>query len=168
MVIKRLHKSAFTVIGKKGSTEDGNGFVAELWKKANAEMEEIFPLIKRDKKGKPIGCWGLRSDFSGELGEWEDGKGLYLAGVEVKEDSFAPFGWTKWTVPESNYISIRVEGKKAEAVKEALAYIEKLHLTVNGAYHEYMNPLAPGQTFLFFPVKDKDAFIFEHPLREDF
>lgn len=167
MVISKSHKKAFTVIGKKGSTEDGLGFVGELWKKANSGMEEVLPLIKRDKKGKPVGCWGIRSGFSGDFGEWENDEGLYLAGVEVNDDALAPFGWTKWVVPESNYVSIRVEGKKADAVKDALAYIKRAGLKVTGAYHEYMNPLAPGQVFLFFPVQDYEAYVFEHPKTEN-
>ncbi len=169
MVINRCHKKAFTVIGKKGSTNEGPGFTGELWKRANESMEEILPLIKRDNKGTPVGCWGIRSDMSGELGEWENGEGLYLAGVEVKDDAPAPLGWTKWTVPESNYISIRVEGTKAAAVKEATAYIERLSITISGAYHEYMNPLVPGQVFLFFPVhEEKKDFVFTQPKTDKF
>ncbi len=155
MLIQKCHKDAFTVIGKKGSTADGIGFVGELWKKANGGMKEIVSLMKRDKKGVPVGCWGLRSDLSGGFGEWEDGEGLYLAGVEAKEGACAPFGWTKWTVPASNYVSVHVEGKKADAIEEAMAYMEKAQLAAKGAYHEYMNPLVPGQMILFFPVEDK-------------
>ena len=163
MTIKKAHKKAFTVIGKKGSTADGLGFVGELWKKANGSMEEILPLIKRDKEGMPVGCWGIRSNMAGDLGEWENDEGMYLAGVEVKDDALAPFGWTKWTIPASNYVSVFVEGRKADAVKEAKAYIEKAGLDVTGAYHEYMNPILPGQVFLFFPVKDRESFVFERP-----
>lgn len=164
MVINKCYKAAFSVIGKKGTTEDGEGFIANLWKKANHDMRDVLPLAKRDKKGQLAGCWGLMSDNSMKFREWKDGtKGLYLAGVEVQDDAVAPYGWVKWTVPASNYVYIRVEGKTKDAIEEAKTYIDQKGLIISGAHHEYMNPAETGQLYLFFPVKDKEAFFFPAP-----
>lgn len=164
MVINKCSKAAFSVIGKKGSTADGEKFITALWEKANRDISEVMPLAKRSRQGLMISCWGLRSDSSMNFGEWEnDTDGLYLAGVEVKDDALAPFGWTKWTIPASNYVYIKVDGKQKAAVREAREYIEKKGLEITGAYHEYMNPMEPGQLYLFFPVKDKEKFVFPAP-----
>lgn len=161
MNVIKLYKESFSVIGKKGSEADGGGFVTELWKKANQDIREILPLAKRRGPEGLVSCWGLRSDSALNLQEWGDGgDGLYLAGVEVENDTFAPLGWSKWTVPASNYVSVQVEGKTADAIREAREYIRKKGLEITGAYFEYMNPLAPGQLQLFFPVKDKEKFVF--------
>ena len=159
MIINKCHKAAFSVIGKMGSTDDGPKFVAGLWMQANAEMNAIIRLAKRDKKGIPVGCWGLRSDFGKQLAEWEDGRGLYLAGVEVPNSAAAPAGFEKWDVPASNYVSVKVDGEIEDAVREVKEYTEKAGLDIAGAYFEYMNIVEPG-LILFFPVKDKEKFVF--------
>ena len=110
MEIKRVRKDEFTVIGKLGSTAEGENFVNALWKKANEGFEEISSLVKCDAQGVPVGFWGLRSSLDTPLDEWKDGEGSYLAGLEVKNGSMAPMGWTKWVVPESLYLSVCVEG----------------------------------------------------------
>lgn len=159
MKIQRLRKDTFTVIGKQGTTADGEDFVNALWKKANEGADEIASLIKRDGKGIPVGFWGLRSSLETPFAEWKDGEGLYLAGLEVKDDSFAPMGWSKWVVPASVYVSIEVEKSIEAAVREVEAYVKKNKLIITGAYHEYMNALLPGRLILFFPVKEKSIYI---------
>ena len=50
------------------------------------------------------------SDFSHAFNPWEDfDKGVYLAGVECREDAEAPDGWTKWIIPGYEYIYIEFE-----------------------------------------------------------
>jgi len=160
MNIKKCLKDEFAVIGKVGKTSDGEDFVNGLWKKANEGVNEIASLVKRDGNGVPVGFWGLRSAEKMPLAEWADGEeGMYLAGLEVKNDAYAPLGWIKWVVPASVYVSVQVEGKIEDAVREVKKYCEKNQLIIKGAYHEYMNAFLPGQLILFFPVVEKSIFI---------
>lgn len=47
MKIEKCTKEAFVVIGKEGSTEDGNGFIQRLWADANAHFTEVETLAER-------------------------------------------------------------------------------------------------------------------------
>ena len=38
MKIEKCIKSSFAVIGKEGSTADGNGFIQKLWENANSHL----------------------------------------------------------------------------------------------------------------------------------
>ena len=51
MKITEISKDSFTVIGKEGSTRDGDGFIQRLWQDANAHFDEIADLAKRDETG---------------------------------------------------------------------------------------------------------------------
>ena len=51
MQINKCIKEAFTVIGKEGSTRDGEGFIQKLWEDANSHFQEVEQLAKRDEKG---------------------------------------------------------------------------------------------------------------------
>lgn len=51
MQIQRIVKTSFVVIGKEGSTEDGNGFIKRLWEDANAHFSEVSALAKKDENG---------------------------------------------------------------------------------------------------------------------
>ena len=105
MIVETCIKDSFVVIGKEGSTLDGDGFIQRLWADANAHFEEVQHLAKKDKNGTIMGLWGAMSDFSHSFHPWEDfSKGLYLAGVECYDSAEAPSGWTKWTVPGYEYI----------------------------------------------------------------
>ena len=92
MEINKCIKESFSVIGKEGSTNDGEGFIEKLWQKANGNFQEVAALAKRDEQGNIIGIWGAMSDLSHQFKPWEDNfsKGLYLAGVEVVDDAEAP------------------------------------------------------------------------------
>ena len=54
MNIERFEKTAFVVVGKKGSTLDGAGFIQRLWDDANSHFGEVQHLAKRDEKGNLI------------------------------------------------------------------------------------------------------------------
>lgn len=45
-------KEAFTVIGKEGSTLDGEGFIQKLWQDANAHFDEVAPLARKAQAGR--------------------------------------------------------------------------------------------------------------------
>lgn len=64
MKLKKCIKDAFAVIGKEGSTLEGQGFIQSLWADANAHFAQVQPLAKKDKDGNLVGIWGVMSDFS--------------------------------------------------------------------------------------------------------
>ena len=92
----KVIKEEFAVIGKEGSTGDGEGFIQKLWDDANSHFHEVAHLAKKDPTGKLVGIWGAMSDLSRSFQPWEDGfsKGLYLAGVECAGQAEAPDGPT--------------------------------------------------------------------------
>ena len=98
MKIEKQMKSSFSVIGKEGSTLDGQGFIQKLWEDANSHFDEVQSLAKRDENGNLVGIWGAMSDCTHSFKPWEENfsKGLYLAGIECTDDAQAPDGWTKW------------------------------------------------------------------------
>ena len=58
----KVIKEKFVVIGKEGSTSDGDGFIQKLWDDADSHFSEIAHLAKRDAKGSIVGIWGAMSD----------------------------------------------------------------------------------------------------------
>lgn len=94
MKVEKCIKSSFTVIGKEGSTNDGNEFIQNLWENANSNYSEIEHLAKKNENGKLCGVWGAMSDFSRSFNPWENNfsQGLYLAGLECVDDAEAPKG----------------------------------------------------------------------------
>ena len=106
--MENIIKKAFVVIGKEGSTLDGEGFIQKLWDDANGHFDEVAHLAKRDENGNLVGIWGAMSDLSHSFQPWEDGfsRGLYLAGVECVDNAEAPDGWTKWVIPGYEYLVV--------------------------------------------------------------
>lgn len=94
MEIKKCVKNSFSVIGKEGSTKDGEDFIQKLWTDANSNFAEVASMAKKDEKGNLLGIWGTMSDLSRSFNPWEDNftKGLYLAGIEVMDNAQAPQG----------------------------------------------------------------------------
>lgn len=64
MIIEKCKKESFVVIGKEGSTSDGEEFIQKLWDDANSHFGEIQHLAKKDENGNLVGIWGAMSDFS--------------------------------------------------------------------------------------------------------
>ena len=123
MKIETYTKEAFAVIGKEGSTADGEGFIQRLWREANTHFAEVAGLAKKDENGQLVGVWGAMSDFSRSFRPWESfEKGLYLAGVECEDGAEAPEGWTKWVVP--GYAYLRAERENEASFSEVLRYME--------------------------------------------
>ena len=58
MKIEKISKDSFVVIGKEGSTTDGDGFIQRLWQDAKTHFEEIADLAKRDESGNLVGISG--------------------------------------------------------------------------------------------------------------
>lgn len=152
MEIKTCIKESFVVIGKEGSTLDGNGFIQKLWADANSHFSEVQHLAKKDDTGALVGIWGAMSDLSHSFKPWEDNfsKGLYLAGVECSDDAEAPEGWTKWTIPGYEYIYAEVENENT--FSEVLRYMAANNISLIGAVHDFTCPLN-GKNYMAFPIR---------------
>ena len=144
-------KASFAVIGKEGSTDDGEGFIQRLWDEANAHFAQVQPLAKKDADGHIVGIWGAMSDFSRSFMPWEDfSKGLYLAGAECEDGAQAPAGWVKWTIPGYTYLCVECE--TGNTFPEALRYLEDNHLPLVGAVHDFTCPKT-GKNHMYFPIR---------------
>lgn len=152
MKIEKQTKPSFSVIGKEGSTLDGQGFIQKLWEDANSHFNEVQSLAKKDESGNLVGIWGAMSDCTHSFKPWEDNfsKGLYLAGIECADDAQAPMGWTKWTIPAYEYLCAEVENENT--FSEVLAFMKVHSIALVGAVHDFTCP-SNGKNYLFFPIK---------------
>lgn len=148
----KVIKEEFVVIGKEGSTLDGEGFIQKLWNDANSHFSEVAHLAKKDANGSIVGVWGAMSDLSHSFSPWEDGfsKGLYLAGVECVDNAEAPDGWKKWTIPGYEYIV--VENRKG-VFEETIRQMKDGGISLVGAVHDYTDP-ATGKGYMYFPIRE--------------
>lgn len=151
MKIEKCVKKSFAVIGKEGSTSDGEGFIKRLWDNANSHFEEIQHLAKVDENGNLVGIWGAMSDFSRSFNPWENfSKGLYLAGVECNDDADAPDGWTKWIIPGYEYIYVECEN--GDEFSQTIEYLKDNAIALAGAVHDFTCPQT-GKNYMFFPIR---------------
>ena len=152
MKVESCIKESFSVIGKEGSTEDGPGFVQNLWADANSHFAEVEHLAKKDENGNRVGIWGAMTDFSRSFLPWEDGfsKGLYLAGIECPNDAEPPKGWTKWIIPGFEYLY--AECDRDTVFSEMIAYLQENNIPLAGAVHDFTCPQT-GRNYMFFPIK---------------
>ena len=151
MNIEKITKATFTVIGKEGSTNDGEGFIGRLWEDANSHFGEIAHLAKKDENGVPLGVWGAMSDFSRSFKPWTNfSEGLYLAGAECEDGAEAPEGWVKWTIPAYEYLRVECEGDNT--FPDMIKYLDENGFTLAGAVHDFTCPQT-GKSYMLFPIK---------------
>ncbi len=151
MKIEKITKPAFTVIGKEGSTKDGEGFIQRLWEEANSHFGEIAHLVKKDENGVPLGVWGAMSDFSRSFKPWTNfSEGLYLAGAECDDNAEAPEDWVRWTIPAFEYLRVECEGDST--FPDMIKYLDENGLALAGAVHDFTCPQT-GKSYMFFPIK---------------
>lgn len=154
MEIKTCIKKSFVVIGKEGSTLDGDGFIQKLWNDANAHFEEVQHLAKKDENGNICGIWGAMSDFSHSFMPWEDfNKGLYLAGVECNDDAKAPNGWIRWVIPGYEYIYVECESD--DVFSKVMEFMKSNGISLVGAVHDFTCPKT-GKNYMYFPIGRND------------
>ncbi len=151
MELRFVQKEAFAVLGRLGSTREGEGFIQRLWQEANDHFPEIEPFVRRAADGSFSGFWGLMSDEGMGFLPWEEDftRGLYLAGAEVSPDAQPPEGWVKWTAPASEYA---VAAAGPEAFRETLAALEARGLALCGAVYDFTDPKT-GEGFQYFPIR---------------
>ena len=149
---ERIIKPSFSVIGKEGTTLEGEGFIQKLWADANAHFAEVASLAKTDGEGKLVGIWGAMSDLSGSFLPWENdfSTGKYLAGVECRDEANPPEGWTKWTVPGFEYRAVKCENENT--FSDTIRYLSENGIPLAGAVHDFSDP-ATGENFMFFPIR---------------
>ena len=149
--VERCEMPAFAVVGKEGSTNDGEGFIARLWEDANGHFAEVAHLATKDEEGNLLGIWGAMSDMSRSFQPWENNftKGLYLAGVQCETDCEAPEGWTKWVIPAYEYLY--TECTEPDTFVQMINYMQEHQIPLAGAVHDFTCPQT-GKQFMFFPV----------------
>ena len=87
------------IIGKEGLCTKEKNVVQDLWQQANSNFSDIAVLGMKNADGSYVGFLPWTDDFS---------RGLYLAGVEVYEDTPVPDGWVKWVMPARKYLVTEV------------------------------------------------------------
>ena len=154
--MEKVAKDTFCVIGKLGSSDDGEGFVQKLWADANAHFAEVEPLAKRNADGSLAGCWGAMTDMDYGFKPWTDDftRGRYLAGIECRNDAVPPAGWRKWIVPGFTALKVKVES--GDTFRETLAYMEQSGIELAGAVQDFTDP-ATGQNYMLFPTSFNDS-----------
>ncbi len=152
MKLEKIKKESFTVVGKEGSTLDGDAFILQLWNDFSDHFEEVRHLAKRDDEGKVLGYWGLMNDFSHSFKPWEKNftYGCYLVGVECDDDVIVPEGWTKWVVPGYEYLRILTD--REDALLKVLNYLTFSEIELVGAIHDFTCPKT-GKDYMYVPVK---------------
>lgn len=154
--MERIFKDAFCVIGKAGSTNDGDGFVKRLWDDADSHFEEVSDLAAKNDDGSLKGFWGAMTNFAFEFKPWEKNftEGMYLAGVEVNVDAAAPKGWKKWIIPGFEYIKVEVQGP--DTFPETITYLNENNIPLAGAVQDLTDPKT-GIKYMMFPIACNDS-----------
>ena len=94
---------------------------------------------------------GLCLIFSHSFDPWEDfRKGLYLAGVECRDDAEAPDGWKKWIIPGYEYIYAECED--SDTFSKTIKYLEENSIPLVGAVHDFTCPQT-GKNYMLFPIR---------------
>ena len=144
------------IIGKEGLCTKEKNVVQDLWQQANSNFNEIANFAMKNADGSFVGFWGAMSDETMSFMPWTDGfsRGLYLAGVEVYEDTAVPDGWVKWVMPARKYL---VTEAHPENYGEIFRYVIKslipdLGMKLAGAVCDFTEPTT-GKNKLFFPVE---------------
>ena len=152
--MERWIKPAFAVIGIEGQNPaaDGGSVVPGLWEQANSRFPEVAPLARTNGDGSLAGVWGAMTDVNRTFQPWEEGftRGLYLAGVECRDDAQPPQGWTRWDVPGFEYIRVRNDGP--DVFGRTLEAMAAQGLSLAGAVQDFTDP-ASGAGYMCFPIR---------------
>lgn len=144
------------VLGKQGQgpAQNSGAWIAPLWQAANADFEQIAPLVMRDEAGVPLRLWGAMRDGGGAFAPWQ-GSGQYLAGAQVALDAEPPAGWTLWLQPAGDYLIAPCNQKNYGEVFQSVLgrYLPRHGLRLAGAVQERYDPRqGGGRLELCFPI----------------
>ena len=144
------------IIGKEGLCTKEKNVVQDLWQQANSNFSDVADLGMKNADGSFVGFWGAMSDETMSFLPWTEdfSRGLYLAGVEVYEDTIAPDGWVKWVMPSRKYLVTEVNPESyVETFGTVInSLIPELRMKLAGAVCDFTEPTT-GQNKLFFPVE---------------
>ncbi|MBQ6360433.1 MAG: GyrI-like domain-containing protein [Lachnospiraceae bacterium] len=144
------------IIGKEGLCTKEKNIVQDLWRQANSNFSDISDLGMKNDDGSFVGFWGAMSDETLSFLPWTDdfSRGLYLAGIEVYEDTPVPDGWVKWVLPARKYLVTEVTQESyGEIFRNVIdSLIPELGMKLAGAACDYTDPTT-WQDKLFFPVE---------------
>ena len=156
--IEIIEKPSITVIGKMGQGSCSaldSSWIQDLWDEANEHFSELGNLVEVDKDGNFSGFWGLMSDIDENFLPW-DWQGKYLAGCEVKKNSIAPNGWTKWVLPSFRYLSVYCNHNTYYDTMNYVRndYMPKHKYKLVAAIQEYYSSKSIDGSFqLLFPIE---------------
>jgi hypothetical protein len=144
------------IIGKEGLCTKEKNLAQDLWRQANSDFHEIADLGMKNADGSFVGFWGAMSDETMSFMPWTEdfSRGMYLAGVEVYEDTPAPDGWVKWVMPARKYLVTNVTPESYRETFDSVIHslIPELGLRLAGAVCDFTEP-STGHNKLFFPVE---------------
>ena len=125
------------IIGKEGLCTKEKNLAQDLWRQANSDFREIADLGMKNADGSFVGFWGAMSDETMSFMPWTEdfSRGMYLAGVEVYEDTPAPDGWVKWVMPARKYLVTNVTPESYRETFDSVIHslIPELGLKLSGA-----------------------------------
>ena len=143
------------IIGHEGLCTKEKNVVQDLWGQTNMRFSDVADIGMKNADGSYVGFWGAMSDETMSFMPWADNysRGLYLAGVEVNEDTAVPAGWVKWVMPARKYLVTEVDlANYQETFRDVIEHlIPELGMKLAGAACDFTEP-ATGQNKLFFPV----------------
>lgn len=143
------------IIGQEGFCTKEKNVAQKLWEQANSRFREVAGLGMRNTDGSYVGFWGAMSDETRSFRPWTDdfSRGLYLAGIEVYEDTAVPAGWVKWVMPARKYLVTEIDPERYEETFRTVIdrLIPELGMKLVGAVCDFTEPTT-GQNKLFFPV----------------
>ena len=156
---KMIDLPKITIIGKEGLCTKEKNVVQDLWQQANSNFSEIANLGMKNADGSFVGFWGAMSDETMSFMPWTDdfSRGLYLAGIEVYEDTPAPDGWVKWVLPARKYLVTEVTPESyGETFRNVIdCLIPKLGMKLAGAPYVILPNRRPGRINCFSPWREK-------------
>lgn len=149
--MEKVKVNSFYVIGKLGSTIEDPKIVKKLWVEADMHFLEVTSLAKKHENGGLLGIWGIMSREDMSFMPWTDNfsKGLYLAGVEVKEDAKPSEGWVKWKVPGFEGYKVKVEGN--DTFIKTLNWLKENNIELAMAVQDYTDP-STQENYMYFPT----------------
>ena len=143
------------IIGQEGLCTKEKNVVKNLWAQANLRFSEIADIGMKNADGSYVGFWGAMSDETMSFMPLTNNysRGLYLAGIEVYEDTAVPAWWVKWVMPARKYLVAEVQPDHyEETFRNVINHlIPELGMKLAGAVCDFTEP-ATGQNKLFFPV----------------
>ncbi len=125
-------------------------------KKLYRDIIDNINSAMKNAEGSFVGFWGAMSDETMTFMPWTDdfSRGLYLAGIEVYEDTPVPDGWVKWVMPARKYLVTEVTPDNyEETFRNVINHlIPELGTKLAGTVCDFTEP-ATGQNKLFFPIE---------------